>query len=102
LEEDVDAGLRPVGARAETVEGAAVGEDGAVGEDAVLDPGVGEGELWGRDVSDDITSCGSKSTHLPVVTNPSSLEDKIRRCLGHCNGEDLLGKLTQLIICACS
>jgi hypothetical protein len=48
LEEDVDTGLWPVGARAEAVERAAVGEDGAVGEDAVLDPGVGEGELWGE------------------------------------------------------
>jgi hypothetical protein len=48
LEEDVERRLRPVGARAEAVERAAVGEDGAVGEDAVLDPGVGEGELWGE------------------------------------------------------
>lgn len=44
-EENLELGGGPVRGRAEAVVGSAVGEYGAGSEDAVLDPGVGEGEL---------------------------------------------------------
>lgn len=46
MEKDIETELRPIGTRAQAVVRPAVGEDGAVCEDAVLDPAVGEGELF--------------------------------------------------------
>lgn len=45
FEKDVEFLLRPLLVVSEAVVGTVVGEDGAVREDAVLDPGICEGEL---------------------------------------------------------